>query len=174
MNFALNYDWGCVLQSQECSRHREACEERGVEVDEGWRDGDEEVVWLAALLLFSMKAEEDKAPLAGRLSCWDLEPIIKRLRYLLFLNPPSLHVPPLLLWSIALLISFERSCTHNWLIMLPKTLCKSTFANTNYYLLTGAHTVKKKTEQIHEGDNRKAFVFPQGKKAEMSIWLKIT
>lgn len=58
--------------------------------------------------------------------------------------------------------------------MLPKTLCKSTFANTNYYLLTGAHTVKKKTEQIHEGDNRKAFVFPQGKKAEMSIWLKIT
>lgn len=146
MNFALNYDWGCVLQSQECSRRREACEERGVEVDEGWRDGDEEVVWLAALLLFSMKAEEDKALLAGRLSCWDLEPIIKRLRYLLFLNPPSLHVPPLLLWSIALLISFERSCTHNWLIMLPKTLCKSTFANTNYYLLTGAHTVKKKKQ----------------------------
>lgn len=53
--------------------------------------------------------------------------------------------------------------------MLPKTLCKSTFANTNYYLLTGAHTVKKNPEQIHEGDNRKAFVFPQGKKAEMSI-----
>lgn len=47
----------------------------------GRRDGDEEVVWLTVLLLFSMEAEEHRAPLVGRPSCWDLDPIIERLRY---------------------------------------------------------------------------------------------
>lgn len=47
----------------------------------GRRDGDEEVVWLTVLLLFSMEAEEHKAPLVRRPSCWDLDPIIKRLGY---------------------------------------------------------------------------------------------
>lgn len=48
---------------------------------EGRRDGDEEVVWLTMLLLFSMKAEEHKAPRVRRPSCWDLDPIIQRLGY---------------------------------------------------------------------------------------------
>lgn len=33
------------------------------------------------LLLFSTKAEEREAPLVGQQSCWDLDPIIKELRY---------------------------------------------------------------------------------------------
>lgn len=156
---------GRVLQSQECLRRGEACEERGVEVDEGWRDGDEEVVWLTVLLLFSMKEEEDKAPLAGWPSCWDLEPIIKRLRYPLFLTlhrrTPHLFCSDLARFLFALAHFTEGACTHNWLIMFPKTLKKkASFTrrkmNTICLLVL---TLWEKTEQIHEGDSHKGLCF---------------
>lgn len=72
-----------MLRSQESRRRNEAGEERGVEVDEEGTEM-EEVVWPTALLLFSMEAEEHKAPRVG--SCWDLGPAIKRHRYTHFLT----------------------------------------------------------------------------------------
>lgn len=99
VDFALNYGREAWVAKPREPEANEVGEERGGEVDEGWRDGDEEVVWRAAPLLFSMKAEEDKAPLVGQLSCWDLDPIIQKAQISTWSlpKPASPHDPPLLL-----------------------------------------------------------------------------